>query len=260
MLLGTLLFWPALAHAADLSTIDRTIKKEPAYQGKPKYCLLAFGPEAKAKVWLVLDGDTLFVDRNGNGDLTEPGKAVLSQKAESGAASFEVGTLRVGPLSHTGFTVTVLPLVRWLPSLGEAPEAKALLARDPQARLYHLALNVEQAGRGGAGTGRRIGQRTSLDDRSGLLQFADRPRDAPVLHVGGPWSLTVVGKPALIRGSESDLPLAFGTPGSGAGTFAYVDYEGVVPARMFPVAAITFPAAKPGQKPLQARYVLQERC
>ena len=260
VLLGALLLWPALAGAADLSTIDRTIKKEPAYQGKPKYCLLAFGPEAKAKAWLVLDGDTLFVDRNGNGDLTEPGKAVRSQKAESGSASFEVGALRVGPLSHSGFAATVLPLVRWLPSLGEAPEAKALLARDPQARLYHLALNVEQAGRGGAGTGRRVGQRTSLDDRSGLLQFADRPRDAPVVHFGGPWSLTVVGKPALIRGSESDLPLAFGTPGLGAGTFAFVDYEGVVPARVFPVAAITFPAATPGQKPLQARYVLKERC
>ena len=210
LLLGALLLWPALVNAADLGKVDRAIKKEPVYKGKPKYCLLAFGPEAKAKVWLVLDGDTLFVDRNGNGDLTEPGKAVLSQKAESGAASFEVGALRVGPLSHSGFAATVLPLVRWLPSLGEAPEAKALLARDPQAKLYHLALNVEQAGRGGAGAGRRVGQRTSLDDRSGLLQFADRPRDAPVVHFGGPWSLTLVGKPALTRGSESDLPCVSG--------------------------------------------------
>ena len=81
-----------------------------------------------------------------------------------------------------------------------------------------------------------------------------------MLHFGGPWSLTVVGKPALTRGSESDLPLAFGTPGLGAGTFAFVDYEGVVPARVFPVAAITFPAATPGRKPLQARYALKERC
>jgi hypothetical protein len=31
LLLGTLLFWPALAHGADLSKIDRTIKEEPAY-------------------------------------------------------------------------------------------------------------------------------------------------------------------------------------------------------------------------------------
>src|SRR5262245_56071575 len=64
------------ASAADLSKIDRTIGKEPVYgsQSKPKYCLLAYGPEAKARVWLVLDGEVLYVDRNGNGDLTEDGK------------------------------------------------------------------------------------------------------------------------------------------------------------------------------------------
>jgi hypothetical protein len=59
------------AWGADLTKIDRTIAKEPAYRSKPKYCLLVFGPEAKTRVWLVLDGDTLYVDRNGNGDLTE---------------------------------------------------------------------------------------------------------------------------------------------------------------------------------------------
>ena len=62
------------APAAGLTKIDRTIAKEPAYKSKPKYCLLVFGPEAKTRVWLVLDGDTLYVDRNGNGDLTEKGE------------------------------------------------------------------------------------------------------------------------------------------------------------------------------------------
>src|SRR5438067_1165710 len=71
-----LLLCPAVASAADLSKIDRSITREPAYKGKPKYCLLVFGPEAKTKVWLVLDGDTLYVDRNGNGDLTENGERV----------------------------------------------------------------------------------------------------------------------------------------------------------------------------------------
>ena len=40
---------------ADLTKIDRTINKEPAYRGKPKYCLLVFGTEAKFRVWLVRD-------------------------------------------------------------------------------------------------------------------------------------------------------------------------------------------------------------
>src|SRR5262249_9660162 len=56
--------------------IDRAIVKEPAYKGKPKYCLLVLGPEAKTRAWLVLDGDLVYIDRNGNGDLTEPDEKV----------------------------------------------------------------------------------------------------------------------------------------------------------------------------------------
>src|SRR5262245_4416296 len=62
--------------ATDLSKIDRTIAKEPVYKSKPSYCMLVFGAEAKTRVWLVLDGDVLYVDRNGNGDLTEAGERV----------------------------------------------------------------------------------------------------------------------------------------------------------------------------------------
>jgi hypothetical protein len=64
------------APAADLSKIPRTIAKEPVYKSKPKYCLVVFGPEAKKRMWNVLDGDVLYVDKNGNGDLTEKGKSL----------------------------------------------------------------------------------------------------------------------------------------------------------------------------------------
>src|SRR5215831_909330 len=73
-----LLVWAGAAGAADLTKVDRTLKKQPAYQGKPKYGLLVFGPEAKHRVWLVLDGDTLYVDKNGNGDLTDKGERVTA--------------------------------------------------------------------------------------------------------------------------------------------------------------------------------------
>src|SRR4051812_42896462 len=50
------------ASAADLSKIDRTLKDEPKYLARaPKYCLLAFGPEAGTTVWLVRDGDVMHV-------------------------------------------------------------------------------------------------------------------------------------------------------------------------------------------------------
>src|SRR5207245_8714637 len=96
--------------AADLAKIDRKIAKEPAYRTKPKYCLLVFGPEAKTRVWLVQDGDTLYVDRNGNGDLTEPGAKVAAEKrdgADEGEYTFKVGDIRDGKRIHKELTVSV---------------------------------------------------------------------------------------------------------------------------------------------------------
>src|SRR5262249_60230214 len=53
---------PALG--VDLTKIDRTIAKEPAYQSKsPSYGLLVFGSKAKSRAWVVLDGDVLYVAR-----------------------------------------------------------------------------------------------------------------------------------------------------------------------------------------------------
>src|SRR5262245_42300290 len=69
------------AAAAGPTKVDRSIRKEPAYRSKnPLYCLLVFGPEAGARVWVVLDGDALYLDRNGNGDLTDPGERVAAEK------------------------------------------------------------------------------------------------------------------------------------------------------------------------------------
>src|SRR3569623_1065639 len=76
------LLWAAGGGAADLGKIDRRIRKEPAYKGKPGYCLLVFGRAADHRVWLVLDGDTLYVDRNGDGDLTGEGEKVSAPAFE----------------------------------------------------------------------------------------------------------------------------------------------------------------------------------
>src|SRR5262245_13164958 len=69
--------------AVDLTKIDRSISKEPAYRGKPRYGLLVLGRKAETRIWLVIDGKTLYVDRNGNGDLTEPGERVLAENTNS---------------------------------------------------------------------------------------------------------------------------------------------------------------------------------
>src|SRR5262245_35703569 len=87
---GLIFFSPPSAWAIDLTKIDRTIAREPAYKSKtPRYCLLVFGPQADKRVWLVLDKDVLHVDANGNGDLTEPGEKVTVKTPNQDPASFE---------------------------------------------------------------------------------------------------------------------------------------------------------------------------
>lgn len=70
-----LLLSAAPASASDYDKTERRLIKEPPYQtNSPKYVLLVFGPQVRLRVWVVLDGETLYLDRNGNGDLTEPGE------------------------------------------------------------------------------------------------------------------------------------------------------------------------------------------
>src|ERR1700694_5861760 len=77
LLFAWTLLWPVIA-AADTFSIDRTLRREPAYAVKPRYCLLLLGPEGKTRVWLVAAGEAFYADTNGDGDLTEAGKRVYS--------------------------------------------------------------------------------------------------------------------------------------------------------------------------------------
>ena len=70
--------------------------REPAYTSRrPLYGLLVFGPEAKARVWMVLDRskpdagpyDVLYADLDADGDLTEPAERVAGQVEGNTVAS-----------------------------------------------------------------------------------------------------------------------------------------------------------------------------
>ncbi len=182
MMLLALLF--PQGSAADLSKVDRSIAKEPAYRSKPKYCLLVFGPEAKTRVWLVQDGDTLYVDRNGNGDLTEQEKKVAAEKqegAEEGQYAFKVGDIHEGALVHKGLMVGVMKIDH-MAELDE--QVKAFLAKNPKGRGYLIMVEMEMPGWKGTGVGSRVQQQAFIVDINGVLQFSDKPKDAPIIHFG----------------------------------------------------------------------------
>jgi hypothetical protein len=58
------------AREVDYTRVDRTVGNEPAYQQAPRYALLLFGTEARLRVLVALDGQTVYIDRNADGNLT----------------------------------------------------------------------------------------------------------------------------------------------------------------------------------------------
>src|SRR5262245_23034851 len=77
----------------DLARIERKIKKEPKYVAQPRYALFLLDDAGAARHWFVLDKskadgkwyDVLYVDLNGNGDLTDPGERFTTNYDEKGA-------------------------------------------------------------------------------------------------------------------------------------------------------------------------------
>jgi hypothetical protein len=212
------------ARATDLTKIDRTIAREPAYQStSPSYGLLVFGPEARSRAWVVLDGDVLYVDRNCNGDLTEDGERLVI-KRKPGAKK------KPGAADSVSVVIT---------------------DRDGAKHPITFRLTSEGVGLVARCHGSQFVGSTYRDD----MPFAARPKDAPVVHLNGPLTLQLVDPPRQWSPGETmDLVVLFGTPGLGKGSFAYMIHS--FPSR--PTAEIHFPARDPGAAPLVVKVPLKE--
>jgi hypothetical protein len=211
---------------ADLTKIDRTIAKEPAYKSKPKYCLLVFGPEAKTRVWLALDGNVLYVDRNGNGDLTEKGERFAGAILQGGHIHWSIGDIMEadGKTRHTGLGVRF----------------------DPEQTSFILWLKTSQ----------KVHQ--EVGNEVGRLRFADKASAAPIVHFAGPLTFLIRNRserpwqPILIPGKEADFHFIalIGTAGLGEGAAAYSHHEDFESLQM--VCKVEFPRQAPGA-PLRVR-------
>ena len=96
-------------------------------------------------------------------------------------------------------------------------------------------------------------------DCQGLFEFAPRVEDAPIVHFGGPWQITLSGQDTWHIGRKQDVVLVVGTPGVGPGTTTAIAYENVIPAPLKPKLDVTFPSAD-GTTPLAESYELSQRC
>jgi len=228
LLLATLILSAFPVAGSDLAKIDRHIKKEPAYQGKPKYGLLVFGPEAKTCVWLILDGDVLYADKNGNGDLTEKGERIKQVPLNDQTNHFPIGELSLPD-----------------DSFPKNSSGLAIYRDTPQSAPGPLRLTIT------------INQKTWLGT---FHELAERPQDAPIIHFNfnGPLTFLCLDAPTFVPGKTTKLVIHIGTPGLGQKTCVWRSHaSSIVGLQVGLLAEIEYPSKVPGGKPLLAKQVLQ---
>lgn len=206
------------ARAVDLSQVDRQVAKEPKYQGQPGYCLLVFGPEAKKRIWLALDGDKLYVDRRGQGDLTGQQTTLNTSKM-----------------------VTIdLPEV---PDASNQPQTGRLTVRrhasDGVQLYFHLPGQPNQL----AGT------------PSQSIPLASQPKDAPIVHFNGPLTFQAEATPDTRSPGQFIVGGRLGTPGLGKNTFCVVASRDLPPGLKLVVRA-AFPAKEADRQEIEKEFVL----
>jgi hypothetical protein len=222
-MVGALLGRPV--SAADLSSIPRTIQKEPAYRSKPGYCLLVLGQQADTRLCLVLDNDVLYVDRDRTGDLTAPECRVVADKQ---------GIFHIGKITEKGTAISHDVQVRRF-GPGDGPEKET---------LYFLRIKV---------SGHR---------QSSCFAFARNPNDAPVLHFNGPLTMGLGLPPTLYGLNEIELHAFVGIQGWAKGKSDVLTQLGFenVPAGICPMAEIDFPSKSSPGKSIHVKVSLKHRC
>lgn len=244
--LGALAIVLTFAIAADWSAIARTIRKQADYKGKPKYALLVFGPEAQTRVWIVEDGETLYVDRNGDGDLT--GKAERFALTLSGDKD-RYGSLRDCSIEildadkKTRYVITSLTI---------RPQSE----NDQADEERHLDATVEIKGQ-------HVSYRQYCD-----AKLAANPDKAAIAHYYGPltigprtinWKLTPKLSQLPSGDSSGDIFAVVGTMDAEHGCWVVVRSDDL-PKELHPVAEVEYPAKKAGDAPIKKRYRLEQRC
>ncbi len=217
-----------------LGKVSRNILKEPTYKATPRYALMVFGLQAETRVWMVEDGNVLYVDKNANGDLTDDGQPL------------EPSNVRQLNQSGTQRDYNYL-LDEIVPADGSAKHTKLDLRRwnyeNPEDR-YGLSINVEG----------------SIPMYAGWFGtfWAKSPADVDILYFGGPLKPRKLREKVFRHGSRERLSFAFENQPGEPGSTTRLNYE-ALPPNVIPRVEIDWPVPA-GSPPLRTTETLTERC
>ncbi|MCA8964487.1 MAG: hypothetical protein H6838_05225 [Planctomycetes bacterium] len=197
----------------DYATLDRTIRKEPAYVAAPRYAMFVFDLAGKHRAWAVLDKsaadaphyDVLYLDLDGDGDLTGKGERFVGKFDEKLVPAGMGLTIRVGDIRVPGTDLV---------------HKKFLVSTTPKAGRkgfwFRMDWNGQQQMSGGYGA-------LGMD----LTEWAASAKEAPVLRPCpyGPLSFATWGDDEFVlrAGTSPKINVIVGNAGSGPHTLAVVD-------------------------------------
>ena len=247
---------------------------EPKYESEPRYGLLVFGEKAEHRIWVVFDGDVVYIDRNANGDLMDSGERVEAPPFEGSPSPFALrerrvvlGSVEVDGRTHHGLEIVQSVYRRVIGPLGRQEDEREFFQSviDEYHREgvggvgYLVVVGLDSSCYGfGQEPGKKRLAHTAFRDADGPLVFAKCAVDAPRLRFGGPLEARLGAGVQLARGRESEVRVFLGNAGSGPGSFVQMGY-GLVPPGAHPVIEITYPAVGL-QKSVKHRAKLMRRC
>ena len=253
--------------AIDLKRIDRTIQKEPVYRSTPRYALLAFGLRAEHRAWFVVDGDDVaYIDRNGNGDLTDPDERIeLDRAATDGihlAETPSIKAMHVFQIRHVAGSVLKFHL--WVRNPEYDPSKDVTLKDHPKIQAYRKDLVDRDWLNGSLYRVATDGMQAQIP-----LVLTTKPADAQVCHLLGPLTIELKwGERQRLEpwpkktvfdihiGSRNLPPRNWRRSGFDFAPLTTSE----IPVDVHPVVTFEYPAAGSDGKPLHQILPLDERC
>jgi hypothetical protein len=219
---------PLLATQAIAAQDDSRPRVEPKYESTPYYlrAIFGFGPQPNDPIWIVYDGRNLYIDRNGNGDLTDAGEKVVGSETEKGKPQswWQIGNLGEGT-----------------PSIASGGMYES---RGRQVVQIHFAATDNKLYSG----------------RNTYPAVTTDPAKSLIINYTGPLTVGLY-RPDLAfkKSKEEEFYYVLGTAGRTKHEFASINRD-KVPATAYAEMTITFPPKEAGKDPVVKKYTLKSQC
>lgn len=207
---------------------------EPDYTSDPFYCQIAVGPETGDRFWTAadLEARSVYVDLNGNLDLTDSGERFELVESPS--------------IQNSRNWTSTIPEVR------QGEDVHTDLKLVYQRRGDHVTAVVSM---------RLWGWDDSTTDADLIpLTLSDENGRPPLIHFNGPLTMGMYRATTEIpMGREFDFYSLIGTPGEHGGTLTAISNT-EIPDDAHPQALFEFPHRDATQPPIRLTTFLTVRC